>query len=279
MSQSHIAIRVCSFVVLEGSVTGRLGVMSIGLDQELRSDGLPRCLWEGGVVSGHVNVDHASPSAQPPTTLMNLRQVGGPGFQTGRRRIVYRSDTGMVDPSVYPDALTTVLDLRRDDEVATVNHPLQDIEGYRRMPLFDPSSAIEAAVEAVELHEQYIDWLQRHRVTIASAFRALAHTDGDVLVCCSAGKDRTGLVSALLARLWGASLEQIGADYGVTRENLTDRFAAELAVSADPERTMIAQQCLPEVMITVIRYVEDQYGGVREYLLSIGLTEAEIEDL
>lgn len=192
---------------------------------------------------------------------------------------MYRSDTGLVDPSVYPDALTTVLDLRRDDEVATVNHPLQDIEGYRRVPLFDPSSAIEAAVEAVKLHEQYIDWLQRHRVTIASAFRALAHTDGDVLVCCSAGKDRTGLVSALLARLWGASLEQIGADYGVTRENLTDRFAAELAVSADPERTMIAQQCLPEVMITVIRYVEEQYGGVREYLLSIGLTEAEIEDL
>ena len=230
-------------------------------------------------MSGHVNVDHASPSAQPLTTLMNLRQVGGPGFQTGRRRIVYRSDTGLVDPSVYPDALTAVLDLRRDDEVATVNHPLQDVEGYRRVPLFDPSSAIEAAVEAVELHEQYIDWLQRHRVTIASAFRALAATDGDVLVCCSAGKDRTGLVSALLARLWGADLERIGADYGITRKNLADRFAAELPVSADPERTKIAQRCLPEVMITVIRSVEEQYGGVREYLLSIGLAEAEIENL
>ena len=147
------------------------------------------------------------------------------------------------------------------------------------MPMFDPSSSTEAAADAIELHEQYIDWLQRHRVTIASAFRALAHADGDVLVCCSAGKDRTGLVSALLARLWGADLERIGADYGITGENLADRFAAELAVSADPDRTLIAQRCVPEVMITVIRCVEEQYGGVREYLLSIGLIDAEIEDL
>lgn len=218
-------------------------------------------------------------SAGPTTTLMNLREVGGPGFQAARRRTVYRSDTRPVDPDAYPDGLAAVLDLRRDDEVAAVIHPLQDVEGYSRVPLFDPSSAIEAAVEAVELHEQYIDWLQRHRATIASVFRALARTDGDVLVCCSAGKDRTGLVSALLARLWGADLERIGADYGRTRENLAERFAAELAVSTDPERTMIAQRCFPEVMITVIRHVEEQHGGVREYLLSIGLNESEIEAL
>lgn len=210
---------------------------------------------------------------------MNLREVGGPGFQAGRRRTVYRSDTRPVDPSAYPGTLTAVLDLRRDDEVAAVCHPLQDTEGYSRLPLFDPTSAIEAAAEAVELHEQYIDWLHRHRVTIGSAFRALAATDGDVLVCCSAGKDRTGLVSALLARLWGADLERIGADYAITRTNLAERFAAELAASADPERTMIAQRCVPEVMITVVHYIEEQYGGVREYLLSVGLTEAEIENL
>lgn len=210
---------------------------------------------------------------------MNLREVGGTGFQAGRRRTVFRSDTRAVDPSAYPAALTAVLDLRRDDEVAAVAHPLQAVEGYSRVPLFDPSSAIEAAAEAVELHEQYIDWLERHRVTIASAFRALARTDGDVLVCCSAGKDRTGVVSALLARLWGADLERVGTDYGLSRQNLAQRFAAELAASADPERTLIAQRCFPQVMITVIRHVEEQYGGVREYLLSIGLTEGEIDAL
>lgn len=226
-----------------------------------------------------VDVHAAAPSARLPVILMNLRQVGGPGFQAGRRRTVYRSDTSAVQPSAYPAALTAILDLRRDDEVATVVHPLHDLDGYTRVPLFDPSSPIEAATDAVELDEQYIDWLSRHRVRIASAFRALARTDGDVLVCCSAGKDRTGVVSALLARLWGADLDRIGTDYAASRENLAERFAAELAASTDPERTMIAQRCFPQVMITVIRHVEEQYGTVRNYLLSIGLTDSEIDAL
>jgi hypothetical protein len=32
-------------------------------------------------------------------------------------------------------------------------------------------------------------------------------------------------------------------------------------------------------MITVIRHVEEQYGGVREYLRSVGLTDTEIDAL
>jgi protein-tyrosine phosphatase len=230
-------------------------------------------------VPDSASTDVTAPPAGPSARLANLREVGGPGFQTGRRRTVYRSDTRPVDPTAYPPSLTAVLDLRRDDEVDAVNHPLRATAGYTRAPLFDPSSGIEAAPEAVQLDEQYIDWLERHRATIASAFRALARTDGDVLVCCSAGKDRTGVVSALLARLWGADLERIGADYGITRENLAERFADELAASADPDRTRIAQRCFPEVMITVIQHVEDRYGGVREYLRSIGLTDAEIDAL
>ncbi len=211
--------------------------------------------------------------------LANLRQVGGSGLQAGRRRTVYRADTCPVDVAAYPPDLTAVVDLRRDDEVAAVRHPLRDAAGYLRVPLFDPTSPVEAAADAVELHEQYIDWLERHRVTIATVFRTLAGIDGDVLVCCSAGKDRTGLVSALLARLWGADLDRLGDDYGATREALAERFAAELAASANPERTLVNQNCLPEVMITVVRHVEDRYGSVSDYLQSIGLTTAEIDAL
>jgi len=76
------------------------------------------------------------------------------------------------------------------------------------------------SADAVQLEEQYIDWLERHRETIATVFRRLAEIDGDVLVCCAAGKDRTGVVSNLLARLWGAGLDRIGADYAATREAL-----------------------------------------------------------
>ncbi|HEY9289711.1 MAG TPA: tyrosine-protein phosphatase [Microlunatus sp.] len=220
-----------------------------------------------------------TPSTTTASTLANLREVGGASFQDGRRRRIHRSNTEAVDPSAYPVDLAAVLDLRRDDEVERVPHPLADLPQYRRVPLFDPSSAIESADEAIQLEEQYIDWLERHRAGIVIVFRTLAEVDGDALVCCSAGKDRTGVVSALLARLWGAELDLIGADYAATREALAEQFAASLAASEDPEATRIAQRVVPEVMTTVIEHVESQYGGVEQYLLSIGLTADEVAAL
>jgi len=169
--------------------------------------------------------------------LSNLRQIGGPGFQSGRRRTVYRANTEPVDASAYPMGLVAVLDLRRDDEIVKVPHTLAGTAGYQNLPLFDPSSALESSADSVELEEQYIDWLERHRTTIASVFRRLAEIDGDTLVCCSAGKDRTGVVSGLLARLWGADLDRIGADYALSRDALAERFAAERDVSSDLDWT------------------------------------------
>jgi len=213
------------------------------------------------------------------TALSNLRQIGGAGFQNGRRRTIYRANTEPVDASAYPPGLVAVLDLRRDDEIATVPHALAGTAGYQNLPLFDPSSALESSAEAVQIEEQYIDWLERHRETIAAVFRRLAEIDGDALVCCSAGKDRTGVVSGLLARLWGADLDRIGVDYASTREALAERFAAERIVSADLDWTFIQQRCVPEIMITVIEHIEFRYGSVAGYRSSIGLTENEIAAL
>lgn len=159
----------------------------------------------------------------------NLREVGGTGLQDDRARTVYRAatETG-VAKSAYPSGLVAVVDLRRGDEVRAVTHPLAAAPGYRNVPLFDPST-IESDAAAVQLEDQYADWLDRHATGIAAALRTIGSTDGDVLVCCSAGKDRTGVVSALLARLWGASLERIGTDYAASGAALVDRFAAERA--------------------------------------------------
>ncbi len=211
--------------------------------------------------------------------LTNLRPIGGPGFQDGRRRTVYRANTEPVDASAYPAGPLAVLDLRRDDEIGRLPHALADTSGYQNLPLFDPASALESSAEAVQLEAQYIDWLERHRETIATVFHRLAEIDGDALVCCSAGKDRTGVVSGLLARLWGADLERIGVDYAMTREALAERFAAERNVSADLDFTRIQQRCVPEIMITVIEHVESRYGDVAGYLRSIGLSENEIAAL
>jgi len=212
-------------------------------------------------------------------TLTNLREVGGAGLQSGRRRTVYRSNTEEVGADAYPRSVEVIIDLRRDDEIATLEHPLGSTVGYRSVPLFDPSVPDEAASNALSLEDQYTDWLDRHRATIARVFRTIAHEQGDVLVCCSAGKDRTGVVSALLARLWGADLETIGADYAATGPALAERFARERATTTDLERTLRNQRCVPEIAAHVIRSVEERFGSVRGYLLWIGLSDAEIDAL
>jgi len=210
------------------------------------------------------------------STLTNLRPVGSAALQADHSRIVYRANTEPVGPDAYPVGLAAVIDLRRVDETAAVPHPLAATPGYRGVPMFDPSSGLESAAEAVALEDQYIDWLDRHRSGIADALRAIAAADGDVLVCCSAGKDRTGIVSALLARHWGDSIEAIGDDYAASAAGLADRFARERAASTDPEATATAQRCVPEIMTTVI---EHRWGSVDAYLRAIGLQDAEIAAL
>ncbi|KQO64933.1 tyrosine-protein phosphatase [Curtobacterium sp. Leaf261] len=218
------------------------------------------------------------------STLTNLREVGGTGFQADRPRTVFRSNTEPeVEASAYPGSVETVVDLRRDDEIEAVPHPLRGVDGYHSVPLFDPTQ-VETADFTVPLEEQYLDWLVRHRNTIARVFRALSETHGDVLVCCSAGKDRTGVVSALLARLWGADLARIGADYAATAPALAERFERERAVAEqssaeDAAFTLLMQRCVPEVAVHVVEQVEERYGSVRGYLRWIGLSDREVDRL
>ncbi|WP_394769333.1 tyrosine-protein phosphatase [Lacisediminihabitans sp.] len=212
-------------------------------------------------------------------TLGNLREVGGPGLQRGRARTVYRANTEDVGQEAYPRSVRTVVDLRRADEIAALPHPLGATLGYRNVPLFDPTVPDEAVAGALTLEAQYVDWLDRHRATIGEVFRTIAAAEGDLLVCCAAGKDRTGVVSALLARLWGADSNVIGADYAATGPALAERFRRERATTTDPEQTARNQRCVPETAVHVVSTVEERFGSVRGYLLWVGLSEGEIDSL
>lgn len=211
--------------------------------------------------------------------LTNFREVGGAGLQTGRRRTVYRSNTEDVPASAYPVPLAAVVDLRRADEVAALMHPLAAVPGYRNVSLFDPSVWAESDADALELRDQYVDWLVRHRATMLLVFRALADAQGDVLVCCSAGKDRTGVVSALLARLWGADLERIGADYAATTPAMAERFTRERATATDLERFDRNTRSDAETAVAVVEHVEERYLSVRAYLRWLGLSDREVDAL
>jgi protein-tyrosine phosphatase len=234
-----------------------------------------------------------TPSPATPTRLVNLREVGGDGLQArlrpGRRR-VFRANTDAVPAAAYPSSVRTIVDLRRDDEVEALPHPLAGEAGYVRAPLFDPASEVEADPAALTLEEQYDDWIVRHRTTIAEVLRVISGAreadgdgdsdgDGDVLICCAAGKDRTGVISLLLAATWGADTATIAADYAATGPNLVVRFAQELAHSSNPEHTRRMHRCVPEVAEHLLATLDARFGGAGGYLTWLGLTDDEIAAL
>jgi protein-tyrosine phosphatase len=104
-----------------------------------------------------------------------------------------------------------------------------------------------------------------------------------VLVHCHAGKDRTGLVVALLLALAGVAHADIAEDYALTALNLEPLIIDWLDEMSDQqaERARLRELALPraETMLDTLEYLRTRYGSAERYLLGAGVTSAQIERL
>jgi protein-tyrosine phosphatase len=105
-----------------------------------------------------------------------------------------------------------------------------------------------------------------------------------VVIHCAAGKDRTGLISALLLGLADVPAESIAADYAMTAELLRPREQEWLAACPPEERAereaMIARYApTAEVMLAVLGGLTERHGGIEPYLLEAGVPRADLERL
>jgi protein-tyrosine phosphatase len=118
---------------------------------------------------------------------------------------------------------------------------------------------------------------------IARVLRVLAATDRPAVYHCAAGKDRTGVISAVLLALLGVPDEVIVADYAATQENLD--AIIERLLEAEGYQTMLA--ALPpdtmhaeaDTMIAFLEGIRAQYGSMRGYARAAGLEDETIEHL
>jgi protein-tyrosine phosphatase len=141
-----------------------------------------------------------------------------------------------------------------------------------------------ASVDDVADHYawSYVDFLERYRERFGEAFAAIADADGTVVVHCFAGKDRTGLVAAVLLRLAGVDHATIGADYALTADNLRPRWDAWLReMEDDEERAKLTrlQHTPADAMARVVQEIERRYGDVASYLRAAGLTDEQVDRL
>src|SRR5690606_12982050 len=95
---------------------------------------------------------------------------------------------------------------------------------------------------------------------------------GGIAVHCAAGRDRTGLVVALLLSLAGVPDDLIAADYALSEERLRVPLGRHLATLDPVARDRIAElsRTEPDTMVAVLEHVRSRYGGVGPYLADAG---------
>jgi protein-tyrosine phosphatase len=227
---------------------------------------------------------------------LNVRDLGGHRTEDGGETLygaVVRADslhqlTEDGWQSVVDYGIRTVVDLRMDEE-REGDPPAGAPVDLLHVSLFDDDKEvfkeIEAAAEAAPdvataTREVYLLFLEHFKANVAAAIRAVASApEGGVVVHCMGGKDRTGLVTALLLRLAGVDDEQIAADYALSEERLRPRhelWFAEAETEAERERLRRIAQTPASSIAGVLAELGRRYGGVEGYLRAAGLSDEEL---
>lgn len=147
------------------------------------------------------------------------------------------------------------------------------------------AAAVEAALAQLPtLSEMYIGMLQHGAAAFAEVARLVGDGSDDrpgaVLVHCTAGKDRTGVCTALLLDAVGAEREAIVADYASSEGHLAGAWVEgmyamiqKMGVPLTDSLKALVAATPPQVMIDTLAWVDAQ-GGSAAYLQSGGLTDA-----
>lgn len=226
---------------------------------------------------------------------LNFRDLGGYPTPRGghvRRGILYRSDAlhhlTPEDVRVVRDELRIgdILDLRSSGELRSEGRGPLEREPIRfhHVPLFDgDTGAARDQHVGGDLAGRYFLLAEFAKPAIARTITILAESDDAVVYHCAAGKDRTGVISAILLGLLGVEDEVIVADYALSAENLDaiiDRLMESEGYQAMfeelPPETLHAN---PETMRGFLGHLHGKYATVSDYARSAGISDASVERL
>jgi protein-tyrosine phosphatase len=216
--------------------------------------------------------------------LQNLRDAGGHGTRDGARvrtGLLFRGDAPVrldaaADRRLAALGLHTIVDLRRGrergrwgSEHAWFGGKVVELSliGEQRRPVNPLNGGLAG----------FNRWVYETRgETIAEIVGALAAPGAlPALVHCTAGKDRTGLVVALIQSWLGVPEDVIGADYARSAELLhadDDEAIAkqEEALGVNVRDRPDLLEARPEWIVDALAEVRETHGGAEAYLLAHG---------
>jgi protein-tyrosine phosphatase len=227
------------------------------------------------------------PRTEPPRLegAPNFRDLGGLPTADGRltrRGVLFRSSaleelsSRDVRLLINDIGLRTVIDLRSADDRETAQSLLDTPVRYINLPISrgEPTTSLERPMGAdgrVDMPRIYGTYLEVSAPSISEIISELTSGATPAVFHCAAGKDRTGVVAAILLSAVGVTRDAVIADFMETESVLADiiaylqrRPAYADIVLRFPPGTMDVD---PKFMSDFLDDVERAYGGMSAWLI------------
>jgi protein-tyrosine phosphatase len=183
-----------------------------------------------------------------------------------------------------------VIDLRGADEVSVMPALAPDWIDYHAAPIsatkeVAPPVLLSEAETVVHISHAYRGIVRSERATIARIFGLLAEPHAiPALICCTAGKDRTGIVSAFILLAIEVERHRVDSDYAETNNALGDvqrkiilDMAAKVGTFAMPEGGAAAAMLRADP--AYLAAALEEAGDIRAYLAAAGVTQGTLESV
>jgi len=227
----------------------------------------------------------------PLETMCNVRDIGGYETQsscfTKPHKYVRAATPEMITEEekerLYQYGVRVIIDLRSEKETVEAPNRLKGYKDiiYYHIDVFNDPEAAVVPKDSIGFHDMgdlYLHMIDHLKGSFKRVFDIFVkHLDVCILYHCSAGKDRTGVVSGLLLDLAGCHHYDIVKDYSESYENNKVIYDRLLAMMGDGKAHYL--QSDPSYMLRFLDYLYINYGSAKEYLLQIGISEEDVNDL
>lgn len=221
---------------------------------------------------------------------VNFREAGGYATAAGRRvrrgkifrsgNLAYLTEADLAQLEAL--GVRWICDLRTEQEIAQAPDRVPNGATYQNLPAYQKASAGEwlttlffrrAELDEV-MAEGYVRLATQRAGIFGQALTQLAHPHNVPAVFhCTAGKDRTGIVVALLLHVLGVPEETILADYTlsnahfgrileVTQHDI--KRMASVGITENETRPIMSVQAF--YLRGLFNYLRGQYGSIENYL-------------
>lgn len=216
-------------------------------------------------------------------SIENMRDIGG--YLVENRRLPY----GKIIRSNLPDKITkndldnlermgvkTVIDLRNEDEIKKAASVFEGNQCFKLLH-YQMNGGGNIPNTSKDVPISYMKMLEG-KEEIYKIFKVLAEEEKGVLYFCNAGKDRTGVVTALILMTLGVDKKDIIADYTLSNVYIMDSLREFEKNSTNKNIKEIITPKM-EYMEEFLNYFDEKYKTIDNYLHEIGITEEEINKI